>query len=61
MLIRVCPWSRCKFCYGTPYSHEKFQLRAVEDIEKDIQAAKAISEEIKRAASALSNSRTPLS
>jgi len=51
LLIRVtrnCPWNRCKFCYGTPYSHEKFQLRAVEDIKKDIQAAKAISDEIKR-------------
>jgi len=51
LLIRVtrnCPWNRCKFCYGTPYSHEKFELRAVEDIKKDIQAAKAISDEIKR-------------
>jgi radical SAM superfamily enzyme YgiQ (UPF0313 family) len=51
LLIRVtrnCPWSRCKFCYGTPYNREKFQLRAVEDIKKDIQAAKAISDEIKQ-------------
>ena len=51
LLIRVtrnCPWSRCKFCYGTPYNREKFQLRSVEDIKKDIQAAKAISDEIKQ-------------
>jgi radical SAM superfamily enzyme YgiQ (UPF0313 family) len=51
LLIRVtrnCPWSRCKFCYGTPYNREKFQLRAVEDIKKDIQAAKTISDEIKQ-------------
>ena len=31
-----------------PYSHEKFQLREIDDIKKDIQAAKAISDEIKR-------------
>ena len=51
LLIRVtrnCPWSRCKFCYGMPYSREKFQLRAVDDIKKDIQAVKAIGDEIKR-------------
>ena len=51
LLIRVtrnCPWNRCKFCYGTPYNREKFELRAVEDIKKDIQAAKTISDEIKQ-------------
>lgn len=51
LLIRVtrnCPWNQCKFCYGRPYNHEKFQLRTVEEIKKDIQAAEAISEEIKR-------------
>jgi len=51
LLIRVtrnCPWSRCKFCYGTPYNREKFQLRSVEDIKKDIQVVKAISDEIKQ-------------
>ncbi|MFC1893107.1 radical SAM protein [Chloroflexota bacterium] len=31
-----------------PYSREKFQLRAVDDIKKDIQAVKAIGDEIKR-------------
>jgi len=50
LLIRVtrnCPWSRCRFCYGFPFNHEKFQLRPVEEIKKDIQTAKAISEGIK--------------
>jgi radical SAM superfamily enzyme YgiQ (UPF0313 family) len=51
LLIRVtrnCPWSRCKFCFGTLYNREKFQLRAIEDIINDIQAAKTISDEIKK-------------
>jgi len=51
LLLRVtrnCPWSRCKFCYGLPYNREKVQLRSVEDIKKDIQAVKAISDEIKQ-------------
>jgi len=50
LLIRVtrnCPWNRCKFCYGFPFNHEKFQLRPVEEIKKDIQTAKAIGEGIK--------------
>jgi radical SAM superfamily enzyme YgiQ (UPF0313 family) len=47
LLIRAtrnCPWSLCKFCYGTPYNRERFQLRSVEEIKRDIDAAKAISE-----------------
>ncbi len=50
LLIRVtrnCPWSRCKFCYGTTYNRERFQLRTVDEIKKDIEAAKAISDGIK--------------
>jgi len=47
-ITRNCPWSRCKFCYGIPYNHEKFQLRSVEDIKQDIHAAKAISDEIRQ-------------
>ncbi|MFA4836499.1 MAG: radical SAM protein, partial [Dehalococcoidia bacterium] len=47
-LTRNCPWNRCRFCYGRPYNREKFGLRTVEEIKKDIQAAKAISDEIKR-------------
>ena len=47
LLIRAtrnCPWNLCKFCYGTPYNRERFQLRSVEEIKRDIDAAKAISE-----------------
>ncbi|MEM3641117.1 MAG: radical SAM protein [Candidatus Bathyarchaeia archaeon] len=47
LLIRVtrnCPWNQCKFCYGTPYNREKFQLRRLEEIRKDIDTAKTISE-----------------
>ncbi|MGQ9459889.1 MAG: radical SAM protein [Candidatus Bathyarchaeaceae archaeon] len=47
LLIRAtrnCPWNQCKFCYGTPYNREKFQLRSVEEIKRDIDAAKTISE-----------------
>lgn len=50
LLIRAtrnCPWSLCKFCYGIPYNREKFELRSFEDIRKDIDAAKEISEAIK--------------
>ncbi|MCW4021140.1 MAG: radical SAM protein [Candidatus Bathyarchaeota archaeon] len=46
LLIRAtrnCPWSLCKFCYGIPYNREKFQLRSVEEIRRDIDAAKSIS------------------
>jgi len=46
LLIRTtrnCPWNLCKFCYGSPYDRKRFQLRSVEEIKKDIEAAKAIS------------------
>ena len=46
---RNCPWSRCKFCYGLIYNREKFQLRTVDDIKKDIDAAREIAEAIKGA------------
>ena len=46
---RNCPWSRCKFCYGLIYNREKFQLRAVADIKKDIDAVREIAEAIKGA------------
>jgi radical SAM superfamily enzyme YgiQ (UPF0313 family) len=52
-LIRNCPWSRCKFCYSTIYNREKFQLRTFDDIKKDIQSAKAISNEIKKVSNQL--------
>jgi radical SAM superfamily enzyme YgiQ (UPF0313 family) len=46
---RNCPWSRCKFCYGLIYNREKFQLRTVEDIKKDIDVVREIAEAIKGA------------
>ncbi len=44
---RNCSWNRCKFCYGMIYNREKFELRSVEEIKKDIDAARAIADEIK--------------
>ncbi|HEY4711508.1 MAG TPA: radical SAM protein [Dehalococcoidia bacterium] len=51
LLIRAtrnCPWNRCQFC--PIYKGRKFELRSVEEIIKDIEAAKAISEGIKEIA-----------
>jgi radical SAM superfamily enzyme YgiQ (UPF0313 family) len=50
LLVRVtrnCPWGRCKFCYGTLYGREKFQLRPVTDIKADIGAMAHIADAIK--------------
>ncbi len=50
LLLRVtrnCPWSRCAFCYGRFYNRERFELRSVEEVKADIDAVKAISDEIK--------------
>lgn len=44
-LTRNCPWNRCKFC--RTYKGQKFQLRSVEEIKQDIEAARAIQEQIK--------------
>ena len=51
LLIRAtrnCPWNRCQFC--PIYKSSKFELRPVEEIIRDIEAAKAISEGIKEMA-----------
>ncbi len=48
LLIRAtrnCPWNKCQFCHA--YKGSKFELRPVEEILKDIEAAKTISEGIK--------------
>src|SRR4030043_1772050 len=48
LLIRVtrnCPWNRCQFC--PVYKGQKFELRPAEDVIRDIEAAKAIYDEIK--------------
>ena len=51
LLIRAtrnCPWNRCQFC--PVYKGNKFELRSVGEIIKDIEAVKAISESIKETA-----------
>jgi histone acetyltransferase (RNA polymerase elongator complex component) len=48
LLIRAtrnCPWNKCEFC--PTYKGKKFELRAVEEIKRDIETVKAISEKIK--------------
>ena len=45
LLIRAtrnCPWSRCAFCYGALYNHERFELRSVNEIKADIDAPKGV-------------------
>ena len=37
-VTRNCPWNRCKFCHI--YKNFKFQLRSVEEVKRDIDAAK---------------------
>lgn len=51
LLIRAtrnCPWNKCLFCHL--YKGCKFELRPVDEIFKDIEAAKAITEGIKEIA-----------
>ncbi len=48
LLIRVtrnCPWNRCAFC--STYKGKKFSRRSLEEIKADIDAAKAIVDQIK--------------
>ncbi len=33
-LTRNCPWNRCEFCHT--YKEEKFSLRTVEEVKKDV-------------------------
>ena len=42
---RNCPWNKCLFC--RTYRGKKFQLRSVDEVKRDIDAAKAISDELK--------------
>jgi radical SAM superfamily enzyme YgiQ (UPF0313 family) len=50
---RNCPWNRCRFCYGFVYNREKFELRSVEDICRDIDSVKVIADEIKSVSESL--------
>lgn len=48
LLLRVtrnCPWNRCEFCHT--YKKEKFSLRTVEEVKKDIKTIQQIVSEIK--------------
>jgi hypothetical protein len=45
---RNCSWNRCEFC-GT-YRGQKFSLRTVAEIKKDIDVARAVSEELQTVA-----------
>ena len=48
LLIRAtrnCPWNRCGFC--PVYKGQKFELRSVDEVKKDIQTARQIADEIK--------------
>ena len=43
LLIRAtrnCPWNKCKFC--PVYKGQKFELRPVAEIKKDIETARVI-------------------
>ena len=47
LLIRVtrnCPWNKCAFCHT--YRGNKFELRSVEEVKKDIQTMKDIADQI---------------
>lgn len=48
LLLRVtrnCPWNRCEFCHT--YKKEKFSLRSVEEIKKDIDVVQEIASEVR--------------
>lgn len=47
LLIRVtrnCPWNKCAFCHT--YRSSKFELRSVEEVQKDIQTMKDIADRV---------------
>jgi biotin synthase-like enzyme len=49
LLIRVtrnCPWNRCAFC--STYKGKKFSRRSLEEVKGDIDAAKAVMDQIKQ-------------
>lgn len=44
-ITRNCPWNHCEFC--SMYKGQKFELRSVPDIKKDIDAVAAICNDLK--------------
>ncbi|MCP4751641.1 MAG: radical SAM protein [Proteobacteria bacterium] len=48
LLVRVtrnCPWNRCTFC--SMYKEEKFKLRSVEELKRDIDSIAAVRDKLK--------------
>jgi radical SAM superfamily enzyme YgiQ (UPF0313 family) len=48
LLLRVtrnCPWNRCEFCHT--YKGQKFSMRSVEEVKRDIDSVKEIVSEVK--------------
>ncbi len=41
---RSCPWNRCEFC--DVYRSTRFELRDIQEVKKDVEMAKAISDEV---------------
>ncbi len=51
LLIRVtrnCPWNRCQFC--TTYKGQKFELRPVQDVKRDILTARSVQDRLTKLA-----------
>jgi len=49
LLIRVtrnCPWNQCAFC--STYKDKKFSRRSLEEVKADVDAAKAVMDEIEK-------------
>ena len=49
LLIRVtrnCPWNQCEFCHT--YKGETFSIRSLEEVQKDIDQAKEIADQIRQ-------------
>ena len=44
-ITRNCPWNRCEFCHT--YKKERFSLRTIEEVKKDIDIVQQIASEIK--------------
>jgi radical SAM superfamily enzyme YgiQ (UPF0313 family) len=44
-ITRNCPWNRCEFCHT--YKNEKFSLRTVEEVKKDIDVVREIASEVR--------------
>jgi radical SAM superfamily enzyme YgiQ (UPF0313 family) len=53
-ITRNCPWNQCLFC--SVYKNKKFSLRSVEEIKRDIQTAKNMTDDIKAISWRMGNS-----